>query len=178
MAVKVEKSQEKMELTVDLADEFGLEIRGNNALKMEIGEAYVQEIKARAQSGNRLGGGKMRRYTKAYAEFKGVGRDDVDLTLTSDMLESLSVIGLSDNGVIIGFNQPDQDPKAFNHDTGDTLPRRPFFGLQKNELKRVKKEFLPDVAAAAGGRVTERVQESDDLDAIVDSFIKGLFDFG
>lgn len=174
MSVKETISPNKMELYINVADELGTRKLDRDIVEA-YGQAVIDAIVERTQDGKSLNGSKFRRYTKEYADFKGVSRDDVDLTLTSDMLESLAVVKSTANTVTIGF-VGDQDGKAHGNHTGKdgAVPkmRRPFFGVQKQELKDINSEFKrkeePEIDQ-------ETLQEVRDLATLL---AKGLFDFG
>lgn len=81
---------------------------------------------------------------KAFDKSKG----EVNLELSGDMLGLMDIVGESRNSVTIGWGDEDQIPKAFNHITGDTVKKRDFFGLTKEDLDSLKSEFLPKVKDA------------------------------
>ena len=64
------------------------------------------------------------------------------------MLNSIAVTKVTRNTVTIEI-PGDQAPKAFNHNTGDTLPKREFWGLTKAELDTIKNEFVNSVEVPA-----------------------------
>jgi hypothetical protein len=81
------------------------------------------------------------------------GKTNANLDFTGSMLDSLQIIPDYENGsVIIGVFDPDETPKAFNHNVGDTLPKRQFIPsegeLLKAEIirgvKRIIEEYLED----------------------------------
>jgi len=177
----------KVEQTIDLEEIFGVDFRGLRSLREAIGEAILARIRERTQSGDgitsygdnpnfvRL----KSPYSKSYAksiEFQAAGKSKgkVDMTLTGDMLELMDIKKQTGNSLTIGWNDPTENKKAFNHNTGDTLPRRPFFGISKKELKDIRDEFRDDIKAAieakrSGDRkgFEDKVSEIfDDIDSI------------
>ena len=52
---------------------------------------------------------KFPKYTKGYAELKGVSRGEVDLTDTGDMLTSLTLLDNSKGSITIGFPRSDKE---------------------------------------------------------------------
>jgi hypothetical protein len=164
-----------MFLEVDVKDDLGIMFDISDETKLQIGDAIVNQIRQRTQAGKPLGSArKFVKYSDAYAAKKGVGVNDVDLTLTEDMLEAMFVEDIVGDNIVIGFADSDVIPRAFNHHTGDTLPKRPFFGIQKNELSRIKSEFKTTIdrekrqSAALEGAI----------DATVESILEGLNSFG
>jgi hypothetical protein len=114
------------------------EVLGRTPTDVEAREFLDQAIDLiieRTQSGVDINGRDFVRYSEDYAEFKGVSRGDVDMTLTSAMLAGIN--GEADGTRVKIFVEPDQVPKAFNHCKGDTLPRRNFFGLNTEEIETI-----------------------------------------
>jgi predicted ATP-dependent Lon-type protease len=102
-------------------------------------------------------------YSKEYMDslaFK-IGRktSQVNLKLSGDMLQSIEVIAAHDGAIIIGFTDSAEIPKAHNHITGDTLPKRDFLGLPKDELNAIINEFPPVDQAKAFERFAEKQQQ-------------------
>jgi len=149
--VKSNISQSNMELEVSLEEMFGQEVT-DQSLREEIGQAIIDKIVERTQSGKRLGGGSLKGYSKAYKEslaFKVTGKNEsgpANLTLTGDMLGTLDIKDDTETKLKIGWQSDTENAKAFNHHTGDTLPKRPFFGLQQNELQEIESEFARKVS--------------------------------
>lgn len=143
-------SESKMELEVDLDELFGVKVPNNREFREAVGQAIVDKIVERTQSGNKLTGGKFKGYSESYkksAQFEAFGKSpgEVDLTLTGDMLGTLDIKAQSRNALRIGWRDETQNAKAFNHHTGDTLPARPFFGLTDAEIKQIRDEFKDQV---------------------------------
>lgn len=95
----------------------------------------INLIIERTQSGVDINGRPFKQYSKDYAKEKGVSRGDVDLTLTSSMLAAISGTETG-NGVSL-FIDDSEVPKAYNHNVGDTLPKRTFFGLTTKEIEEL-----------------------------------------
>ena len=75
-----------------------------------------------------------------YKEFKATISSDVsaNMELNGDMLDSLEVRDRDGNSIEAGFFDSKQAIKAFNHTTGDTVPKRPL-------IPRPKEEFRPGI---------------------------------
>lgn len=142
MAVK------KLKLQIDLSELFGLPVE-NSALREAIGGRIIEKIVERTQGGEDLSGRPFKGYSKSYMEslaFKVFGKSkDVDLTLSGDMLASMQVVDTNPRKLTIGFPDSTENAKAFNHNTGDTLPKREFFGIRDEELEEIREEFQEDV---------------------------------
>jgi hypothetical protein len=175
-----------MLLEIDLREDLGLTIDLPPDAKEAIGEDIISTIKDRTQRGKPLGtASKFKKYSEKYAQRKGVDVSDVDLTLTEDMLNSLDVLAVSGNSIVIGFDDDSVIPRAFNHHTGDTLPKRPFFGIQKNELneiKRANKQTFERARQRTRGQVIAEREvrdfEQEAIDSLVDQLMGGLIRFG
>ena len=123
------------------------------------GQAVIDYIKERASKGVGYGGTpfKASKYSDEYAsslEFQAHGKDknDVNMELTGDMLGFMDIVKQTTQTVRIGWADEKENLKAFNHNTGDTVPKRNFFGLSKKELKEVAAPFME--------KLPERVRES------------------
>jgi len=160
---KIKISKNNVEQTIDLEDLFGVSFKGAPALKEAIGQKIIDRIVQRTEAGdsmtfNSKGDGRVGKlkkpYSKSYVdstEFKahGKSKNKVNMKLTGDMLGLLDIKKQSGDSITIGWNKGDgQDAKAFNHSTGDTVPKRPFFGVNKKELDRIKKGFKSEVKEA------------------------------
>lgn len=149
--------------------------------KSEFLERAIDIIVERTQSGKPLGGhgSKFANYSKKYAEWKGVGVSDVDLTLSQDMLESINGEDLGRGEIKIKVGDGDDETKkAYNHNVGDTLPKRTFFGLTKKEAKTIasaigvtkktrettreeRPQTVADLLRTLGGLTFERVEDDE-----------------
>ena len=158
----------KVKQTINLKDEFGVDFRGMNSLKEAIGGAIIERIRKRTSEGTGMSfsGGSGREvklkgpYSKEYADsldFKAFGksRGKVNMSLTGDMLGLMDVIQVDGNKITIGWEEAEENAKAYNHSVGDTVPRRPFFGVSKKELKDIKKEFGSEIREAIKTRNTD-----------------------
>jgi len=138
----------KLKLKINLEELFGIPVE-NRALREAIGGRLIEKIVARTQGGTDVNGRSFKKYSKSYQDslaFKVHGKGgNVDLTLSGDMLASMQVGDSSPERLTIEFPDETENAKAFNHNTGDTLPKREFFGLTEEEKQDVKEEFQEDV---------------------------------
>jgi|CXWL01.1.fsa_nt_gi hypothetical protein len=145
---------------INLKEVFGVDLSNNDDLKQLIGEAIIQTIRQRTESGKGIKFSEsgdastyaMKKYSKAYkesAEFRAFNKTDkVNLTMSGDMLGLLDIVKSTGNKIKIGWDDSEQNAKAYNHTVGDTVPERPFFGVSKSELKNIAKEFKSEIADA------------------------------
>lgn len=71
--------------------------------RVKIADALLTHIVGRTMAGLDRDNNKFAKYTKKYAEEKGVGVSDVDLLLSGEMLSELQVLKVDANGVEIGY---------------------------------------------------------------------------
>lgn len=92
---------------------------------------------------------KLPRYTKSYAEKKGVSRSDVDLVLDADMFNAMKVLRIHKNSAVIGFEAGSKEnAKAEGNQLGtygqpSPIPgkARPFLGLPEKELNKIVEKY-------------------------------------
>lgn len=129
-------SKDELSQEIDAVELFGEDVPLR--VKQEFAERAIETIINRTQSGKSIHGKNFVKYSEAYAEKKGVGVNDVDLTLNFDMLGSL--VDESSNKIRLAVD-PGQAPKGYNHHVGDTLPRRSWFGITKSEARAIADEL-------------------------------------
>jgi len=130
-------SLDELSQEVDLASYLGRKPTANE--KTAFAELAQAEIESRTLDGKTINGGKFKKYTKKYADLKGVTRDSVDLFLDGDMLDGIGRRKSKEKAstVFIQMKKGLQTKKGFNHNTGDTVPRREFFGLTNQEAQGI-----------------------------------------
>lgn len=144
----------KIEQEIDLEELFGVDLSEDESLKEAIGQVMLDKMLERVGEGKGIGGVKLKSpYSKVYTEtleFKAAGksRSKVNMSLTGDMLSAINIVSTDGNKIVLGI-EDDQVEKAYNHQVGDTVPKRPFFGFTKEELKDIKKKFGGKIKAAA-----------------------------
>jgi len=160
MPLKVKKNN--VEQTINLKEVFGVDFSGKENLKQLIGQAIIDKIVERTKNRkgiiiNEKGHGTEvaleAPYSQPYVDslaFKAAGKSKgkVNMSLSGDMLGLLDIKKIQGNTITIGWNDSEQNPKAYNHMIGDTVPKRPFFGVSNEELKDLKSEFGADVKEA------------------------------
>jgi hypothetical protein len=162
-------SEDEVSQTIDFKEEFGVDLSKSAALKTRIGQAIIDRIIERTEAGKSNTGGNLKapyskgyRNSKTYEIYGKTGK--INMTLKGDMLGSIDVGAIDGNTVKVEVDSS-QSPKAYNHMVGDTLPKRPFFGVNKSELKRIKKEFANELQQIKEGQEVEKErQEQQALD--------------
>ena len=132
---KISYSKRQTSQEINLKDVLGRKPTPEE--KSRFVEEAVDRIINRTQSGKQLTNVNFKRYSEEYAEQKGVSPSDVDMTLLGDMLESVKELSARGNKVRYGIDGGVDAKKSFNHNTGDTLPKRTWFGLTKKEAKEI-----------------------------------------
>jgi hypothetical protein len=149
-AIKSINLEDEVSQTLDLEALTGVDISIDPTLVKEIGQAVIDYMQTRVEEGRGYGGQKLTpSYSDEYAKswpFKAAGKSKnrVNMALSGDMMGSIDIV--KENGAEIKIAvESDQAPKAFNHQTGDTLPKRKFFGITVDEFKS---EILPQFKTA------------------------------
>ena len=134
-------SLDEISQEIDLSELLGRKPTSNE--KRLFAEIAIDTINTRTLDGKTVNGGSFKPYSAAYAKEKGVTRDSVDLFLEGDMLESISRRSSKEKSstVFIQMEKGLQTKKAFNHNTGDTLPKREFFGITRNEAENIANQI-------------------------------------
>jgi hypothetical protein len=152
---------------------FGVDLSDMPELKESLGQAVVDFIVDRTKKGVDINGDKFDDYGTPYTEsdaFKAFGKTKkVNLSLRGDMLSQLEVIESSGNQIKLGWEDPTENAKAYNHNTGDTVTKRQFFGIKDEDLKKISAEFKPDLKKSKNDETILNA-----LDSITETFLKGF----
>jgi hypothetical protein len=143
LAGKKTISVDEMSQEIDLKRYLGRD--ATPAEKRLFAELAVERINERTLDGRTIHGGSFKRYTQEYADLKGVTRDAVDLFLKGDMLDSIESKDAGKNKVKIEITDNLDTKKGYNHHTGDTLPKRPWFGITTKEARVIANEVKQPV---------------------------------
>ena len=169
----------------DLESILGVDLSEADSIVSQIGNDIVEFIQKRAESGQGIGGKKLRSpYSKEYSEsfdFKAYGKSpgDVNMTLTGDMLGAIDVLGFDGKVLTVGIEDSNA-PKAHGHMTGmnGAVPKmkREFFGLTMNELKPILNNYKSDLKqlAPAPTRIEDLLTPAEN--AAVDNAFKNVGD--
>lgn len=139
--------------------------RGYSQSKKEaIANAILNGVVLRTKSGIDVNGNEFVKYTKAYADKKGVGRGDVDLTWTGSMLDSLKVLKIGPDYIDIGYDGRTKDAKKAEGNilgsygrTPDAEKARDFLGMNESELNAILQSFPQDDTERADSFVLDNV---------------------
>lgn len=135
-------SQDEMSQEIDLKRYLGDDATPEQ--KQLFAELAIEQINQRTLDGKTIHGGNFKKYSKEYADFKGVSRDSVDLFLEGDMLDSLETQEDGNKIKITIGGDSVETKKGYNHHIGDTLPKRPWFGLTTDEVRTITDAILAE----------------------------------
>lgn len=140
----LDSSGHNVDIDINLTELFGNEIQ-DPLLREEIGLALVETIKERLDKGEFLNPSATKTYSEQYkdsTEYIVADKDNrANLQLSGEMLSNLQVIESESGNIKIGYTVGVNQKKAFNHHTGDTVPKREFMGFKDSELKKITREF-------------------------------------
>lgn len=144
-------SQSEVSQRINLKQLFGVSLINQSALVQEIGQAIIDKIIKRTEDGIGVNGAKLKKYAKDYidsSEFKAFHKSasKVDMTLTGQMLGTLDILDTRGDSVRIGWQDSEENAKAYNHNVGDTVTKRPFFGITDDELQEIKSQFIDQLS--------------------------------
>lgn len=174
----VKATLDKVSQTINLNEVIGSDISSDEKLVTKIGQAIIDYMDTRAEDGLGLGRKKLKSpYSKGYSESldfvaAGKSKNKVNMRLSGDMLASIDILETKGATLTIGI-EGSEAPKAFNHQTGDTLPKREFFGVTKDEIKKyILDEFSSEIKA-------KKNTSSDEQTKLINSIrgIRTLADF-
>lgn len=144
----------QVKFKVNLEDLFGERLSLNRSTREAIGQALIDRIVERTQDGIDKFGKSMGGYSPAYKKslaFKVTkgGQSQVNLTQTGDMLGSLTILEETAQTITLGFDDSDQNAKAFGHISGmqghpvldGKVKKRDFMGLPAKDLKAIASQF-------------------------------------
>jgi hypothetical protein len=77
--------------------------------RVKIAEVVIEHIINRSAAGYDKNNDKFKPYSEKYAEKKGVGINDVDLILTGEMLDSITLLNHKAGEITIGYDDPDDE---------------------------------------------------------------------
>mgnify|MGYP003664292539 CR=1 FL=1 len=136
---------------IDLEELTGVDLTGNEPLKLAIAQSTVDYMRKRTANSKDALGVKFDNYSKSYKasdEFEAYNKSStVNMKLTGDMLASID-FKLSGNTIKFSFDDSEEEVKAYGHMTGmkghkhldGKTPIRLFFGISEDDFKN---EILP-----------------------------------
>jgi hypothetical protein len=148
--------QTSVELEVNLPELFpGQQIPNSSELREAIGQEVIDIIRERTQDKEKSWTGRsFRDYSPEYVDsidFKAYNKSkgEPNLTQSGDMLGLMTTLESKDPAKVkVGWNDTLQSEKAHGHITGAVGVKRDFFGLNNDEIKRIKDKFRDELPTA------------------------------
>ncbi len=152
-------SKSEVSQTLNLEELLGVSFRGQRELRLAIAQRVIDYIVERTQNGKNIRNQDFLEYKDSYKESTvfDLLKDSTtpNMTLTGTMLASIDVLADGPNTVVIGFEDGTEILKAYNHNIGDTVKKREFFGIRADDFKKlIKDEFGPDLNPRDPERLT------------------------
>jgi len=151
---EVKATLSEVSQTINLKEWLGVDLSDRADIRQAVGQSVIDYMVERVKSGRGFGNKQLKpKYSDEYTEsdeFKAFGKSKagpVNMTLTGQMLDSITLLDDNEDEIKIGIDDPDETPKAFNHQTGDSpgMPKREFFGLSNAELKDLKGKLKGEI---------------------------------
>jgi len=165
-------SRNNVSQTINLEDILGVSFVGERSLRLAIAQRVLDYIRERTEDGKDVRGNPLSGpYSKDYQEstvFKLLGKsaNDINMTLTGNMLSSMDVLGDGASTFVIGFGDQLQRDKAYNHNVGGTVPARKFFGIRQGDLRDLVEDEFGDEIERLRGQEPGSLNLADLLRAI------------
>lgn len=142
--------------------------------KQQMAADIVDFIRFRTLSGYDKNNNPFPKYTKDYAETKGVGRGDVDLKLTGEMLDAIKIMYIGKDYIEIGIDGRSKNAAKAEGNIlgtyGQALPipgkQRDFLGITEKDVKKILDQY----------QQTMDEQMTAYVDSNVDRVMKNLTD--
>ena len=171
--IKPTTTEKQVSLRIDLIEMFGLPVKSAD-IRQLIADDLIQKIQDRTLSGYGVDNGRtvrLKKLTKKYADKVGKPLTPVNLELSGDMLNSITLIDSTRNWIEIGINDEKQAPKAHGHQTGQygagPLPKRPFMGLIDSDLTKLVPKYKKEVESAGYKKASEFLdQQAENVSSV------------
>lgn len=144
------ETKRKVSQTINLEELLGVDFTGQSGLRNAIAQAVIDFVVERTEGGDDNTWTPFKSYSEKYkesAEFELAGKSDreINLTLTGNMLSAIDVLSEGRSTIEIGI-RGDEAPKAYNHQVGDTVPKRAFLGVSMDDLSDlIEQEFGSEI---------------------------------
>jgi len=168
-------TQGEISQTIDLSDYIG-DLADDPSIREAIAQDIIDHIVDRAKNGKSINNQNLKKYDKDYVSsttFKAYDKSpgEINMTLTGQMLDSVGVIESFGPMIKIGIDDPDQAPKAYNHQVGDTLPKREWFGVRDKEIEEIVASYIEEYGE------TKKVYDASEIFAAMQQVENADFDF-
>ena len=128
----------------------------SSIVREQIGAKVIEDIQKRTDKGLDKEGRAFPKYTKGYKEsddFQAAGKGSkVNLRLSSEMMDSLSLIENTDGRITVGYNKGDEVAGrvegnvigSYGDSTGHADKARDFLGVPAKRLRLIIREVIED----------------------------------
>ena len=145
--------------------------------RVQIAEVVINHIINRTTAGQDKNNNDFPKYTAKYAEEKGVGVGDVDLILSGEMLEGITLLSHKSGEIVIGYDDPSDElaGKVEGNRIGsyggepNKSKARDFLGIASDDLEVLLDAYQDDEEDL--GPLTE-----DELEALSRQLAEELLD--
>jgi hypothetical protein len=153
---KLNLNESEVSQTIDLGSLLGKGAAKNETLRETFFQLAYDKLLERLSVGRGVDGKILPKYSKAYKNslaYAAFGKDGtVNMQLTGDMINSVSILKKDSNNITVGFSKT-ESAKAYGHITGfeghptldGKVKPREFFGWTDKELNDIAKEIKPQV---------------------------------
>jgi len=166
--------KDEVSTEIDLKSLLGASAK-NESIRQVFFEAAFDKMLARLDQGRGVDG-KLHAYSKSYKDslaFAAFGKSNtVNMQLTGDMVQSVTVLDSSETKLKIGIDDTEQAAKAYGHMTGmqghptldGKVSARNWFGWKDSELIKIANAIKPEinkneiVSDAAALRIIDRLE--------------------
>lgn len=147
--------KEEVSTEIDLKSLLGASAK-NESIRQVFFEAAFDKMLARLDQGRGVDG-KLHAYSKSYKDslaFAAFGKSNtVNMQLTGDMVQSVTVLDSSETKLKIGIDDSEQAAKAYGHMTGmqghptlaGKVSARNWFGWKDSELIKIANAIKPEI---------------------------------
>lgn len=144
-------SKKKVAQRFNISELLGVSVKGDKAIKLAAGQMILDKMLERTASSKDINGNGFAKYSKEYMKsdaFKARGKSKkVNMELFGDMLSDIDIKIVSGDEIEIKQVDSTEIKKSYNHNTGDTLPKRQFFGIKK-------KDIISDLKTELSGKIS------------------------
>lgn len=144
------KKVDQQKFRVRISEKY--DARTRRALAKEIIDFVVDRTRNKFEDKRNV---KFPKYSKEYTkslDFKNAGKskNKVDLTLSSELLDSLKLVGHGEGYIEIGYNKTDRRNNAvaegnikgtYGKQRGDSSKRRDYLGISPKDLRDIKENY-------------------------------------
>lgn len=166
-------TEQEVSQTFNLLELTGVDLQDQDDLKNKIAQDLIDAIVRRSESGTDRAGSSFKPYKKSYInseQFEAFDKNasQVNMRLSGGMLASMEPLNTAGNDIKIGWNDPTENAKAYNHNKGETVTKREFFGLTKEQVKEVLSKYKKDI---------DKIKQQSQAPDAVTQFINNIGQF-